>query len=61
MPRLHKDKLSGLASGPVLLEDFATLEKIATLGREVIPARVVHALGASAKGYFKARYAASLQ
>ena len=39
--------------GPVLLEDFQLLEKIATLNRERIPPRVVHAKGAVAKGYFE--------
>jgi catalase len=37
----------------VLLEDFQTLEKIATFDRERIPERVVHARGAVAKGFFE--------
>lgn len=41
--------------GPVLLEDYQTLEKIATFDREKIPERVVHARGAVAKGYFEVR------
>jgi catalase len=40
-------------AGPVLLEDFQTLEKIATFDREKIPERVVHARGAVAKGFFE--------
>ena len=40
-------------AGPILLEDFQTLEKLATLHRERIPPRVVHAKGAAAKGYFE--------
>ena len=40
-------------AGPVLLEDFQTIEKLATLHRERIPPRVVHAKGAAAKGYFQ--------
>ncbi|KAK9840788.1 hypothetical protein WJX81_004808 [Elliptochloris bilobata] len=39
--------------GPVLLEEFEVLEKLATINREVIPQRVVHARGTSAKGIFK--------
>ena len=44
-----------MRTGPVLLEDFEVLEKIATLDREVLPERVVHARGTSAKGVFKVR------
>ena len=40
-------------AGPVLLEDFQTLEKLATLHRERIPPRIVHAKGAAAKGFFE--------
>ena len=39
--------------GPVLLEDYHLLEKIAQFDRERIPERVVHARGMSAKGYFE--------
>jgi len=38
--------------GPVLLEDYQLVEKIAQFDRERIPERVVHARGASAKGFF---------
>eukprot|EP00891_Asterochloris_glomerata_P000316 jgi/Astpho2/316/Aster-02200 len=41
------------ARGPVLLEDFHLVEKIAQFDRERIPERVVHARGASAKGFFE--------
>ncbi|CAG9462382.1 unnamed protein product [Pedinophyceae sp. YPF-701] len=41
------------ARGPVLLEDTHLIEKIAQFDRERIPERVVHARGASAKGYFE--------
>lgn len=41
------------ARGPVLLEDYHLLEKLAQFHRERIPERVVHARGASAKGYFE--------
>lgn len=39
--------------GPVLLEDYALLEKMAQFDRERIPERVFHARGAAAKGYFE--------
>jgi len=39
--------------GPVLLEDYHLVEKLAHFDRERIPERVVHAVGASAKGYFE--------
>lgn len=41
------------AAGPVLLEDYQLIEKIAQFDRERIPERVVHARGASAKGFFE--------
>ncbi|KAK9834741.1 hypothetical protein WJX74_008896 [Apatococcus lobatus] len=41
------------ARGPVLLEDYQLIEKIAQFDRERIPERVVHARGASAKGFFE--------
>lgn len=39
--------------GPVLMQDYNLLEKLAHFDRERIPERVVHAKGAGAKGYFK--------
>ncbi|PSR99514.1 Catalase [Actinidia chinensis var. chinensis] len=39
--------------GPILLEHYHLLEKLANFDRERIPERVVHARGASAKGYFE--------
>ncbi|GLJ11996.1 hypothetical protein SUGI_0181690 [Cryptomeria japonica] len=39
--------------GPVLLEDYHLIEKFATFTRERIPERIVHARGASAKGFFE--------
>jgi catalase len=38
--------------GPILLEDFHLLEKLANFDRERIPERVVHARGVTAKGTF---------
>jgi catalase len=40
--------------GPVLLQDYLLLEKIAHFDRERIPERVVHAKGAGALGHFEA-------
>ncbi|MDV0429980.1 catalase [Lactiplantibacillus sp. DA1] len=39
--------------GPVLMQDYDLLEKLAHFDRERIPERVVHAKGAGAKGYFE--------
>lgn len=39
--------------GPLLVEDYHLLEKLAQFDRERIPERVVHARGASAKGFFE--------
>ncbi|MBT9670831.1 catalase [Secundilactobacillus kimchicus] len=39
--------------GPVLMQDYELLEKLAHFNRERIPERVVHAKGAGAKGSFK--------
>lgn len=39
--------------GPVLLEDYHLIEKLANFTRERIPERVVHARGATAKGFFE--------
>lgn len=39
--------------GPILLEDYHLVEKLAHFERERIPERVVHARGASAKGFFE--------
>jgi len=39
--------------GPLLLQDFAFIDKISNLDRERIPERVVHAKGAGAHGYLE--------
>ncbi|KAJ2723731.1 catalase A [Coemansia sp. Benny D115] len=39
--------------GPVVLQDFHLLDKLAHFDRERIPERVVHAKGAGAHGYFE--------
>ncbi len=41
------------ARGPVLLEDFALIEKLSHFNHERIPERVVHARGTAAHGYFE--------
>lgn len=41
------------ARGPILLEDYQLIEKLANFDRERIPERIVHARGASAKGFFE--------
>ena len=38
--------------GPVLIQDYQLLEKLAHFDRERIPERVVHAKGAGARGVF---------
>lgn len=40
-------------TGPVLVEDFHLIDKLAHFDRERIPERVVHAKGAGAHGYFE--------
>lgn len=50
------DNISSLTvgtRGPVLLEDYQVIEKLSIFDRERIPERVVHARGASAKGFFE--------
>ena len=39
--------------GPVVISDFALIDKLAHFDRERIPERVVHAKGHGAHGYFK--------
>lgn len=43
----------GSFGGPVLLQDFHLIDKLASFDRERIPERVVHAKGAGAHGYFE--------
>lgn len=38
--------------GPILLQDFHLIDKLAHFDRERIPERVVHAKGAGAHGFF---------
>jgi catalase len=39
--------------GPILIQDFHLIDKLAHFDRERIPERVVHAKGAGAHGYFE--------
>ncbi len=49
----NNNSLTVGARGPILLEDHQLTEKLANFHRERIPERVVHARGASAKGFFE--------
>eukprot|EP00029_Vermamoeba_vermiformis_P008104 TRINITY_DN369_c0_g1_i1.p1 TRINITY_DN369_c0_g1~~TRINITY_DN369_c0_g1_i1.p1 ORF type:complete len:585 (+),score=186.13 TRINITY_DN369_c0_g1_i1:133-1887(+) len=49
----NRDSLTVGERGPTLLEDYWLLEKLANFDRERIPERVVHAVGAAAKGVFR--------
>ena len=40
-------------NGPIVLQDFDLIDKLAHFDRERIPERVVHAKGAAAHGYFE--------
>ncbi len=42
------------SKGPVPLEDFNLIQKLARFDRERIPERVVHVCGTGAQGYFEA-------
>ncbi len=48
----NQNSLTAGPRGPILLEDFHLLEKLAHFNRERIPERVVHAKGAAAFGTF---------
>lgn len=49
----NQNSLTAGNPGPILLQDFYLLEKLAHFNRERIPERVVHAKGAGAGGYFE--------
>ncbi|MFH5810908.1 catalase [Companilactobacillus sp. FL22-1] len=48
----NQHSLTAGSRGPVLIQDYDLLEKLAHFDRERIPERVVHAKGAGAKGEF---------
>ena len=49
----NQNSLSAGPRGPLLLQDFHLIEKLAHFNRERIPERVVHAKGAGAYGSFR--------
>ncbi len=49
----NQNSLTAGPRGPVLLQDFHLIEKLAHFNRERIPERVVHAKGAGAYGVFR--------
>ncbi|KJE90124.1 catalase [Capsaspora owczarzaki ATCC 30864] len=49
----NQNSLSAGETGPLLLQDFHFIDKLAHFDRERIPERVVHAKGAGAHGYFE--------
>ncbi|MFC2947771.1 catalase [Virgibacillus sediminis] len=49
----NQNSITAGQRGPVLIQDFHLLEKLAHFNRERIPERVVHAKGAGAHGYFE--------
>src|SRR5882757_9470423 len=50
----NENSMTAGPEGPVLLEDFHLIEKLARFDRERIPERVVHARGTGAQGVFVA-------
>jgi catalase len=46
----NQNSLSAGPRGPLLIQDFNLLDKLAHFARERIPERVVHAKGAAAHG-----------
>ncbi|KAF9167565.1 hypothetical protein DFQ26_004080 [Actinomortierella ambigua] len=49
----NQNSLTAGEFGPVLMQDFHLIDKLAHFDRERIPERVVHAKGAGAHGYFE--------
>jgi catalase len=49
----NQHSLTAGPDGPILLQDFQLIDKLAHFDRERIPERVVHAKGAGAHGYFE--------
>jgi len=49
----NQNSLTAGARGPLLMQDYQLLEKMATFNRERVPERVVHAKGSGAFGTFK--------
>ena len=49
----NENSLTAGEYGPVLIQDFHLIDKLAHFDRQRIPERVVHAKGAGAHGYFE--------
>ena len=49
----NQNSLTAGEYGPILLQDFHLIDKLAKFDRERIPERVVHAKGSGAHGYFE--------
>jgi catalase len=49
----NQNSLTAGWDGPILIQDFHLIDKLAHFDRERIPERVVHAKGAGAHGYFE--------
>jgi catalase len=49
----NQNSLSAGPRGPLMMQDFQLIEKMAHFNRERIPERVVHAKGSGAHGHFK--------
>ncbi|KAJ1736594.1 hypothetical protein LPJ68_006072, partial [Coemansia sp. RSA 1086] len=49
----NQTSLTAGENGPVLIQDFHLIDRLAHFDRERIPERVVHAKGAGAHGYFE--------
>ena len=47
----NQNSMTAGPRGPILVQDFHLLDKLAHFARERIPERVVHAKGAGAHGY----------
>ena len=52
----NEHSLSAGVRGPLLMQDYFYMEKMAHFNRERIPERVVHAKGAGAYGYFEVNH-----
>jgi len=49
----NQNSMTAGPQGPILLQDFTLIDKLAHFDRERIPERVVHAKGAGAHGVFE--------
>lgn len=49
----NQNSMTAGSRGPILLQDFHLIDKLAKFDRERIPERVVHAKGAGAHGYLE--------